>query len=138
MQPNQQTVQLIIRTVEAFNGDVQAISSTDGISLIDNWISALHSVDASTNPIASTLNELKMELTRDNPDSETIRDILHQLSTQAQNAGATAEGSSQSSLNELSQALQSFSQLLGGTGRVRTGGQAPMTSITGGESTAGA
>lgn len=139
MKPNQQTSQLLDRTIETFNGDVQVISPTDGVSLIDNWISALHSGNASTNPIANTLSELKMELQRGNPDSETIRAILEQLSTQAKQAGDTADGVVKSSLTELSQALQSFGQQLGGmAGPAKTGGQAPMTSTTGGESTAGA
>lgn len=139
MQPNQQTAQLLTQTIETFNGDTQAISATDGVALIDNWISALHSGNASTNPIANTLSELKMELQRGNPDSETIRAILDQLSMQAKQAGDTADADGRSSLTELSEALQSFSQLLGGTaGRAKTGGQAPMTSMTGGESTAGA
>jgi hypothetical protein len=114
MEPNQQTTQLLSETIETFNGGVQAISPTDGISLIDNWISALHSGDASTNPIASILSELKMELQRKSPDSETIRGILEQLSTQARHTGETAEGADQSSLNQLSEALQSFGQQLGG------------------------
>lgn len=139
MQPNQQTTQLLSQTIDTFNGDAQAISPTDGVSLIDNWISALHSGDASTNPIANTLSELKVELQRGNPDSETIRSILDQLATQAQQAGETADDTAKSSLSELSQALQSFSQQLGGeSGPAKTGGQAPMTSTTGGESTAGA
>ncbi len=114
MEPNQQTTQLLSQTISTFNGGVQAISPTDGISLIDNWISALHSGNASTNPIANTLSELKAELQRDSPDSETIRTILEQLSVQAKGAGETADGAAKSSLTELSQALQSFGQQLGG------------------------
>jgi hypothetical protein len=114
MQANQQTTQLLNQTIDTFNGDTQAISPTDGISLIDNWISALHSGDASTNPVASTLNELKAELQRGNPDTESIRSFLEQLATQAQHAGETADGENQSTLNELAMALQSFRQQLGG------------------------
>jgi hypothetical protein len=114
MEPNQQTTQLLHQTIDTFNGGVQTISPTDGVSLIDNWISALHSGDASTNPIASTLNDLKIELQRGNPDSETIRSFLDQLSTQAKHVGETATGNAQSALDDLSEALQSFSQQLSG------------------------
>ncbi|TAE29427.1 MAG: hypothetical protein EAZ91_12835 [Cytophagales bacterium] len=138
MQPNTQTTQLMTQTIDAFNGDVQTISPTDGVSLIDNWISALHSGDASTNPIASMLSELKAELQRSSPDTETIRTILEQLSTQARQAGDAADGAVQSSLSELSQALQSFGQQLGGErGPAKTGGQAPMMSTTSNQSTSG-
>jgi hypothetical protein len=131
MQTNQQTTQLLNRTIETFNGDAQVISPTDGVSLIDNWISALHSGDASTNPIASTLSELKAELQRGNPDSESIRTFLEQLATQAQQAGETTEPAAQSVLNELAMALQSFGQQLGGEDDpAKTGSQAPMTSKT--------
>ncbi|WP_019989744.1 hypothetical protein [Rudanella lutea] len=138
MQPNQQTTQLLNQTIDTFNGDVQAISPTDGVSLIDNWISALHSGDASTNPIASTLSELKVELQRGNPDAQTIQALLEQLANQANEAGEVADGAAQSALTELSSALQSFSQQLGGeSGPAKTGGQAPMTSTTTNQSTQG-
>lgn len=125
MQPNQQTAQLLTQTIDTFNGDVQTISPTDGVLLIDNWISALRSGDASTNPIASTLNELKTEVQRDSPDSEAIRTILEQLSIQAKNAGETADGTTKSSLTNLSQALQSFGQQLGGVAD-RSGSKMPV------------
>lgn len=138
MQPNQQTTQLLNQTIDTFNGDAQVISPTDGVSLIDRWISALHSGGASTNPVASTLSELKAELQRGNPDSETIRTLLDQLSSQAKEAGNTVDEASKSSLNELAEGLQSFSQQLSGAnGPAQTGDRAPMTSTTGDQSTAG-
>lgn len=128
MAPNQQTTLLINRTVQAFNGDVNAVSPVDGISLIDNWISALHSGDASTNPIASTLSELKMELQRGNPTESQIEGLLNELADQAKKAAQGAEGIAQSSLEELSSALKSFSQQLGGQrGSANTSGLASMT-----------
>ena len=138
MNPNQQTTQLIDRTIQAFNGDVIAISPTDGITLIDRWISALHSGDASTNPIASALSELKMELQRSNPNIAQVESILVDLADQAQKAAQKVDGATQSALMELSSSLKSLSdQISGKRGPANTSGRAPMTSTVGDTSIAG-
>ncbi|OIN55991.1 hypothetical protein [Arsenicibacter rosenii] len=132
MNPNPHTGQLVDRTIDAFNGDVIAVSAQDGISLIDNWISFLHSGDASANPVASLLSELKLELQRGNPDSNHIQDVLLQLSDQAYEAAKEQEELTQHQLKQLSAALREFSRQLGGErGDANTAGRAPMTSTVG-------
>ena len=138
MTPNAHTGQFVDRTVEAFNGEAITVSAQDGISLIDNWISFLHSGDASTNPVASLLSELKLELQRGNPDSNHIQDVLLQLSDRAYEAAKGQEELAQNQLKELSAALREFSRQLGGErGDANTAGRAPMTSTVGQTSIAG-
>ena len=132
MEPSQHTSQLVERTVQAFNGEAIAVSAQDGISLIDNWISALHSGDASTNPIASTLSELKLELKRGNPDANHIQDLLGQLADQACAAAGKQDSPAKTELNELGTSLREFGrQLAGERGPANTSGRAPMTSTVG-------
>ncbi|RYF75532.1 MAG: hypothetical protein EOO39_06780 [Cytophagaceae bacterium] len=105
---------LINETVTTFSGGAETVSSTDGISLIENWISALHSGDESTNPIAHTLSELRMQLQNGTPNVGQIQTILEELTEQTRNAAKSVDGGEQMSLIELSDALKGFSERLGG------------------------
>ena len=104
---------LINQTVNTFNGGAETVSATDGISLIENWISALHSGDESTNPIAQTLSELRMQLQGGTPNVGQIQDILGELNTQIREMAKTVDGGEQMSLVELSEALTGFGERLG-------------------------
>ncbi len=146
---DQHAANLVDTTINAFNGDATSISPTDGISLIDSWISALRNGGQDSNPVASGLNELKTELQSGNPDGSRIQQIIDDLADQAQQAAASADTDVKSKLSPLVEALQGFSQQLGGSSSMaslntdpsdtvmpgQSGGQAPMTSTVGGEST---
>ncbi|GAB4021806.1 hypothetical protein [Spirosoma koreense] len=126
---------LINITVKAFNGDVTSISPTDGLSLVDSWVSFLDA-DESGKALVGELRELKAELQSGNLDGASIQQILKNLTAQTKQITDSADRDSQPKLNTLSGALQSFSQQVGGaSGPAKTGGQAPMTSTVGGEST---
>lgn len=135
---NQQTSNLITTTINAFNGEVVSISPLDGVSLIDNWTSALRDTDQSANPVASGLGELKAELQSGNPDGSRIQQIIRSLTEQARTAADSAETDVKTRLNALVDALDGFSDQLGGSAKMVDAGtqqQAPMTSTVGGEST---
>ncbi|MBO0937724.1 hypothetical protein J2I47_14290 [Fibrella sp. HMF5335] len=114
-QPSQFASELIDETVQTFNGDVTAISPTDGVSLIDNWISALHSGDESTNPIAHTLSELRMEL-QGGMNTGQIQSTIQELADQTKAASQGVDGPEQESLAQLASALQTFGQQLANGG----------------------
>ena len=132
---DQHASNLINTTVNAFNGDITSISPVDGISLIDSWISFLKTADQGDKSIVSGLSELKAELQSGTIDGTQVQSILKGLTEQTSQITKKADGDSQPKLNSLSEALQSFSQLLDGSKKANTGGQAPMTSTVGGEST---
>lgn len=136
MAQSQFATALIDETVNTFNGSVTTVSPMDGIALIDNWISALHSGDASTNPVASSLSELKLELQSGNLKSDRIEDILDQLVTQTREFADSAEENQRPSLNMLAAALDTFrKQLAGESGPANTGGKAPGGGTVSGMST---
>ncbi len=113
-QESQFAAALLHETVQTFNGNVSTVSPQDGISLIDNWIHALRSGDASTNPIASTLSALKMQLQSGNPNPGQILAFLEQLADQTQQAADKTDGLQQSDLHYLSLSLREFSHQLDG------------------------
>lgn len=112
-QPSQFATELIDETVQTFNGDVTAISPTDGISLIEHWISALHSGDETTNPIAHTLSELRIEL-QGRMNKGQIQSTIQELADQTKAASQGVDGPEQTSLAQLAAALQTFGQQLAG------------------------
>ncbi|WP_234735217.1 hypothetical protein [Tellurirhabdus bombi] len=114
MASTQTQISLINSTVETFNGNVTSVSAQDGISLIDNWVAALHSGDESTNPIANTLSELKMQLQAGNPNSEQIDVLLQELADQTEQIAPSADESVTPHLRELAQSLRGFSDLIAG------------------------
>lgn len=146
---DQQAANLVDTTVNAFNGDATSISPMDGISLIDSWVSALRDGGQDTDSVGSSLSELKTELQSGNPDGSRIQSILEDLADQVKQAAQSADADVKTKLNSLGQALQGFSQQLGGSSKMaslntdpsdtvmpgESGGQAPMTSTVGGEST---
>ncbi len=133
---DQHAANLVDITVKAFNGDVTSISILDSISLIDSWVSVLKSDDQSTNAIADSLINLRAELKGSSPNGEHIERIMKSLIDQTKQIAKATDTDSQSTLKSLSTALQAFSQQVTGTSkRANTGGQAPITSTVGGEST---
>jgi uncharacterized phage infection (PIP) family protein YhgE len=117
MASTQTQTSLINSTVETFNGSAATVSAQDGISLIDNWISALHSGDESTNPVANTLSELKMQLQAGNPNSGQIETLLRELADQTEQVADSANEQVTPHLRELAQSLRAFGDLLAGHGK---------------------
>lgn len=105
---NQGASALIDQTVQALNGSPSDVSPTDGTSVIDSWISTL----GSDSPVSSSLSQLKQALQSSSPDGDEISSILLSLSEQTESAASSADGNTQSSLQELAQSLKSFSQQL--------------------------
>ncbi|GAB3319693.1 hypothetical protein GCM10027299_12460 [Larkinella ripae] len=114
---NQQATNLISSTVDTFNGETTSISTTDGISLIDHWLTALRSGDISdqTSPIANTLSELKSQLQEGDPDSGQIKGILNELAEQTEQAAQSAEDDKvKLQLDQLVQTLRDFGKVISG------------------------
>ena len=146
---NQHAANLVDTTTNAFNGDATSVSPMDGISLIDSWISTLRDGGQENNPVNNGLRELKNELQSGNPDGSRIQGILDDLADQTKQAAISADDDVKAKLNPLVDALEGFSQQLGGSSKMasmntepsdevmpgESGGQAPMTSTVGGEST---
>lgn len=105
---NQGASALIDQTVQALSGSPSDVSPTDGASVIDSWMSTL----GAESPVASSLSQLKQALQSSSPDSSEISSLLMSLSEQTQSAASSADGSTQSSLQELASSLKSFSQQL--------------------------
>lgn len=105
---NQGASALIDQTVQALSGSPSDVSPTDGASVIDSWISTL----GSDSPVASSLSSLKQALQSGSPDGDEISSMLMDLSEQTQSAASSADGATQSSLQQLASSLRSFSQQL--------------------------
>ena len=114
-EPSQFAAALVNETVATFNGSVSVVSPTDGVSLINHWISALHSGDETTNPIAHTLSELRMEL-QGGMNPGQIQSTIQELAEQTRQAAQSVDGSEKDSLTQLASALQAFGQQLAGGG----------------------
>jgi ABC-type transporter Mla subunit MlaD len=117
-QQSQFAAALLAETLETFNGSTTIVSPTDGISLIDNWISALHSGDETINPIAHTLSELRMQLQDSSPSGSAIESLIQDLANQAEQASHDLEGAQQQTVQQLAQALRDFGRQLSGNGSV--------------------
>ncbi|MEZ0607719.1 hypothetical protein ACAW74_04335 [Fibrella sp. WM1] len=131
-QPSQFATALIDETVQTFNGDVKTVSPTDGINLIDHWISALHSGDESTNPVAHTLSELKMQLQEGTPNSGTVLSLIQELADQTHQAAQQVDGDEQQALAQLASSLRGFGQhLSGGSNQSAQSRQGDMDDPTG-------
>ena len=128
---------LIDLTVKTFNGDETSVSPMDGMSLLDSWISFLHTDSQSNSSLTDRLSNLKAIIQEGgNIDSTQITEIIGDLTSQTKQISDTVEAENKPKLNSLVTALQSFSHLVDGSGGpAKTGGQAPMTSTVGGEST---
>lgn len=103
---NQHASNLIDITASAFNGDVSSISPTDGLSLVDSWISFLKSDGQENNPITSRLTELKTELQESNLNGARIQDILNDLVGQTTKVAGSAEADNKPRLTTLAEACR--------------------------------
>jgi len=132
---DQHAANLISLTKKAFGGDANSVSMTDGISLIDSWTSFLKTDPTTGTDILAGLNELSDQFVGGNPNSTEVQHILQNLSQQTKKLAGTVDADDQSTLTSLAGSLHNLSQQIGGTGHpAPTGGEAPMTSTVGGES----
>ncbi|WP_128545799.1 hypothetical protein [Larkinella soli] len=113
---SQPSTQLINTTTQVFNGAVSSVSPQDGISLIDNWITAIRSGGDNGNAqqVAGTLQELKNLLQAGNPDTQQIKETLHNLASQTEDAAQSADEVIEPQLNQLAKSLRSFGHLIAG------------------------
>ncbi|MBN8823263.1 MULTISPECIES: hypothetical protein [unclassified Spirosoma] len=98
---NDQTqIALIDETVNTLDGNIDTITATDGLSLIDKWLNRLEDVsDEATDDIAETLERLRPELDAaqrynriDNRQiANLLQDLIEQTRTIATTVEATAE-----------------------------------------------
>lgn len=134
---DQHASNLIDLTVKTFNGDVTNVSPIDGMSLLDSWISFLQTDKQENGALSSGLNNLKAVIQEGGTiDSVEIKEILDDLTSQTKQISDKVETDNKPQLNSLVTALQSFGHLVDGSGGpAKTGGQAPMMSTVGGEST---
>lgn len=133
---DQHASNLIDLTVKTFNGNVTNVSSMDGISLIDSWITFLQSNEQQNKSILTGLNNLKTALQSGSLNGTSIQDTLNNLIDQSNQLIQSVDVDNNPKLTMLTETLQAFSQQLSGSSTpANTGGQAPMTSTVGGEST---
>ncbi|MGV3558310.1 hypothetical protein [Larkinella arboricola] len=114
---NQQATNLIDSTVNSFNGDTTSISTIDGISLIDHWLTALRSeeTDETAQQITQTLSELKSQLMEGNQDTAQIATLLDDLAGQTQQAAQSVDDDKvKLQLDQLVQTLQDFKKVIAG------------------------
>ncbi len=132
---DQHAENLITLTNKAFGGDANSVSMTDGISLIDSWTSFLKSDPSTGNDVLAGLNDLRSELAKGNPDTTQVQHLLQNLSQQTEKLAGTVDADDKSTLTTLAGSLHGLSQQIAGTGHpAPTGGEAPIASTVGGES----
>ncbi len=66
-----------------------SVSASDGVNLIDGWLKVIDG-HASTDNIAGKLNELRDQLTSDEPDTDLVQSLLLTL---ADHTSQVAQGS---------------------------------------------
>lgn len=101
-------------TLTTFRGNSESgVTAAQGVMLIDGWLQALQG-DANLSQLEILLNQLRVELQTDQPDSRAIRKLMDDLADQAQQAaeGPTAEGTWTGGLESLSKLLRNFSSTL--------------------------
>ncbi len=111
---------LIDETVNTLNGNIDTTTGTDGLSLIDKWLSRLN--DAGTDEaqeIQDTLELLRPEIDTaqhyNRPDNQKIADLLDQLVTKTRTIAGTAEASAeQTELSQLIAVLENLQQQAAG------------------------
>lgn len=91
------------------NNSGAAVSSAQGIMLIDGWLQALAG-DPNLDQLTGQLNELRTALQAAQPDELYIRDLLVSLAdkTQAVAEDANSEGTWTGGLESLSKILRNF------------------------------
>ncbi|QJD80251.1 hypothetical protein [Spirosoma rhododendri] len=133
---DQHAENLVSLTKKAFGGDANSVSMTDGLSLIESWTSFLKTDPSTGTDILGGLDELKTQFVGGQPNATQVQQTLQKLAKQTEKLAGTVDAEDKSTLTSLAESLHNMSQQIGGTGHpAPTGGEAPMTSTVGGEST---
>ena len=105
---NENQISLIDETVNTLDGNIDTTTATDGLSLIDKWLTRLE-VDSDTAPdgIAQTLEQLRPEIDTaqryNRIDNQKIAALLQDLIDQTRKVAGSAEASAEQM--ELSQLI---------------------------------
>ena len=111
---DQNQTSLIEQTVNTFDGGIGTTTATDGLTLIDQWISRLNDTgNDDTDAIADTLISLRIELDTlqryNRPDAARIAALLQELINQTQRVAQSVEASAeQTELSQLTATLESL------------------------------
>ena len=97
---DQNQISLIEETVNTFDGNIDETTATDGLSLIDKWLTRLDQVgDDITDDIADTLERLRPEIDTaqryNRIDNQRIADLLQELIDQTRHVATLPESSAE-------------------------------------------
>lgn len=107
-------ISLIEETVDTFDGNIDETTATDGLSLIDKWLTRLNEAGTeNTDTIADILERLRPEIDTaqryNRIDNQRIASLLQELIEQTQKVAALPEASAEQ--DELSQLIATLENL---------------------------
>ena len=111
---DQNQISLIEETVDAFDGNIDDTTATDGLSLIDKWLTRLNEAGTeNTDTILDILERLRPEIDTaqryNRIDNQRIASLLQELIGQTQKVAALPEASAEQ--EELSQLIATLENL---------------------------
>jgi len=111
---DQNQISLIEETVNTFDGNIDETTATDGLSLIDKWLTRLNEAGTeNTDAILDILERLRPEIDTaqryNRIDNQRIASLLQDLIEQTQKIAALPEASAEQ--DELSQLIATLENL---------------------------
>lgn len=111
---DQNQISLIEETVDTFDGNIDETTATDGLSLIDKWLTRLNDAGTeNTDAITDILERLRPEIDTvqryNRTDNQRIASLLQELIEQTQKVAALPEASAEQ--EELSQLIATLENL---------------------------
>ncbi|RYF56932.1 MAG: hypothetical protein EOO39_36050 [Cytophagaceae bacterium] len=111
---DQNQISLIEETVNTFDGNIDETTATDGLSLIDKWLTRLNEAGTeNTDAISDILERLRPEIDTaqryNRIDNQRIASLLQDLIEQTQKVAALPEASAEQ--DELSQLIATLENL---------------------------
>jgi hypothetical protein len=111
---DQNQISLIEETVNTFDGNIDATTATDGLSVIDKWLSRLNEAGTeNTDGITDILERLRPEIDTaqryNRIDNQRIANLLQELIEHTQKVAALPESSAEQ--EELSQLIATLENL---------------------------
>ncbi|GAB3771855.1 hypothetical protein GCM10028818_11220 [Spirosoma horti] len=111
---DQNQISLIEETVNTFDGNIDETTATDGLSLIDKWLTRLNEAGTeNTDTITDILERLRPEIDTaqryNRIDNQRIASLLQELIEQTQKVAALPEASAEQ--DELSQLIATLENL---------------------------
>lgn len=111
---DQNQISLIEETVDTFDGNIDETTATDGLSLIDKWLTRLNEAGTeNTDTISDILERLRPEIDTaqryNRIDNQRIASLLQELIEQTQKVAALPEASAEQ--DELSQLIATLENL---------------------------